>query len=88
MYQSLNIILRTSFHNPTKLQLINMINLVHSAQPTSAISVNYQIIDTVDQIQMNKVYEKVPNMKLLNHLASINYGDSDINIDTLLKQLT
>jgi hypothetical protein len=87
MYQSLNITLRTSFHNPSKIQLINMINLICKSQPNSTVSVNYQIIDTIQPIQMCKISGRVPNMKLLDHLACVNYGDTEIDINTLLKKL-
>lgn len=87
MYQSLYITLRTGFRNPSKLELISMINLIHKTDPKSTTSVNYMIVDTIEPIQKNKVHGIVPNMKLLNYLSSNDYHDTSIDINALLKQL-
>lgn len=87
MYQSLYLTLRTTFKHPSKIELLNMLNLINKNQLNSTISVNYQVFDTDNPPKVNKVYGKVPNMKLLNYLASNNYYDTDIDITTLLKQL-
>jgi len=84
MYQSLYVTLRTGFRNPSKLQLVNMINLIHKTDPKSTTSVNYLIIDNSETIQAKKVNGIVMNMKILNHLSCVNYQDVGINIDGLM----
>ena len=86
MAQSLYISLRANFNNPTKPQLISMINLIHKTKPNLGMSVNYQII-CPDLIQTKTLYGKVSNMKLLNYLASTEYSYLDIDIHELVKEL-
>jgi hypothetical protein len=85
--QSLYLSLRTGFRNPSKHDLITMINIVSRSQPQSLVSVHYMIVDNIKPIYTNKLYGKVENMKLLNHLSSTDYTDREINIPNLLNEL-
>lgn len=86
MAQSLYISLRANFNNPTKPQLISMINLIQKTKPNLGLSVNYQVIHPIE-IQTKTLYGKVSNMKLLNYLASAEYSYLDIDIHSIMKEL-
>ena len=87
MLQSLHISFCSAFRNPSKLELITMNHLISSIHPSDTIYVNYTILEGHETIQSHRIHGRVPNMKLLNHFSLIDYKDSQINIQELMKEL-
>lgn len=85
--QSLYVTFRTGFKNPSKLELINMMSIINKTQLNSRVYVNYIVVDPVERLQTNTIHGKIPNMRLMNSLASTEYRESRIDIRSMLNDL-
>jgi hypothetical protein len=84
---SLFLTFHCSFTQPTKRQVIHMLNLVSQTHTDLPMSISYAYFENNRPLYNELVSGKVKNMKILNNLASNDYIAREIEIKALINEL-
>jgi len=73
--------------DPSKKQLNAMVDLLAKSTPIMKPTVVYTVYGDVHPIRSNLIQGRIPNMRILNYLASCDYNEIDLRVTEIIKPL-
>ena len=87
MSRALIISLKMSMHNPSKRELIYLTNLLCTTHPVTPVTLRYNVIEDDILVRTDRIISTKPNIKIVSHLATFDYNDTDLNVLSLLESI-